>query len=98
MAKWVVDVKGSAWAKSFEITVLRDDNEHGKRSYGWIDDDKLLITHNGGPCQWPLTQIVWDKAVKLAHEVADELNAAEGHNACVERAAPSAEPDEALRP
>ena len=78
MAKWVVDVKGRAGSDSFEITVLRDDNEHGKRSYGWIGEDKLLITHNGGPCKWPLTPLVWDKSVKLANEVADELNAVEG--------------------
>lgn len=80
MAKWVVDVKGEAGSKSFEITVLRDDNDLGKRSFGWIGENKLLITHNGGPCEWPLTLIVWDKSVKMAHEVADELNAAEGIN------------------
>ena len=74
MAKWVVDIKGKAESRSFEITVLRDDNEHGKRSYGWIDENKLLISHNGGPCQWGLTPIVWDKMVKLAQETADELN------------------------
>jgi len=77
-AKWVVDVKGRAGSGPFEITVLRDNNEHGKRSYGWIGEDKLLITHNGGPCSWTLTPLVWDKVIKLAHEVADELNAEEG--------------------
>jgi len=74
--KWVVDVKGHAGDKSFEISVLRDDNEHGKRSYGWFDDNKILITHSGGPCHWPLTPMVWEKALILAQEVADELNQA----------------------
>ena len=74
MAKWVVEIKGQAGAEGFEIAVLRDDNTHGKRSYGWFGDDKLLITHNGGPCRWPLTQKVWDKQVAVAHEVAAELN------------------------
>ena len=76
MNKWVVDVKGSAGKTPFEITVLRDNNEHGKLSYGWIGKDKLLITHNGGPCDWPLEPIVWNKAIKLAQDVADQLNSA----------------------
>jgi len=78
MAKWVVDVKGCAGDSSFEIAVLRDDNEHGKRSYGWFDNDKLLISQSGGPCHVPLVKMVWDKAIRVAHEVADELNAEEG--------------------
>lgn len=80
MAKWVVDVKGCAGSECFEISVLRDDNNHGKRSYGWFGDEKLLITHNGGPCHWPLKPIVWDKVVNIAQDVAEELNAAEGFN------------------
>lgn len=75
MAEWVVNIKGKANHASFEISVVRDDNEHGKRSYGWFGENKLLISHNGGPCSWPLTPLVWDKMVKAAHEVADELNA-----------------------
>ena len=77
-AKWVVEIKGAADCGTFAISVLRDNNTHGKRSYGWFNEDKLLITHNGGPGQWPLTQFVWDKAVKVAREVAVELNTPEG--------------------
>jgi hypothetical protein len=55
--------------------VLRDDNELGKRSYGWFDDRKLLIGHNGGPCQWPVTEWVWDRLVAMANEYATVLNA-----------------------
>lgn len=72
---WEVNVKGNKGSNDFEISVLRKNNEHGHASYGWFDKNKLLITHNGGPCEWPLTAIVWDKMIKLAHEVADELNA-----------------------
>jgi hypothetical protein len=75
-ATWEVCIKGAAGQKSFEIAVLRSDNEHGKRSYGWFGREKLLISHNGGPCEWPVTQSVWDKLVKVAHEIAAELNAA----------------------
>ncbi len=74
--KWEVDIKGGAGQKCFEISVLRSDYALGKRSYGWFyDDRKLLISHNGGPCSWPVTQSVWDRLVRVAHEVADELNA-----------------------
>jgi len=76
-AKWVVNVKGNWGNKSFEISVVRDDNEHGKLSYGWFDQHKLLITHSGGSCDWPLIKTVWDKQIALANSVADELNAAE---------------------
>lgn len=72
--KWEVHTKGAAGEQTFEICVIRSDNEHGKKSYGWFGDDKLLITHNGGPCHWPITQRVWDGSVKLAQEVANELN------------------------
>lgn len=76
-AKWVVDVKGEANQKIFEISVLRDNNILGKDSYGWFSEDKILITYSGGPCHWPLTKQVWEKCVKVAHEVAEELNAIE---------------------
>jgi hypothetical protein len=75
MVRWVVDVKGSWDNPSFEISVLRDDNAHGKRSYGWFGENKLLISHDGGPCRDPVTKKVWDKLIRVAHEVADEMNA-----------------------
>ena len=71
---WEVHIKGSANKPSFEISVIRKNNDHGHRSYGWFDKDKLLITHNGGPCNWPLIDKVWNKIIILANEVADELN------------------------
>ncbi len=75
--EWMVGIKGAPGKSSFEISVLRKNNLHGIRSYGWFDNDKLLITHNGGPCHWPLIQIVWDAQVKLAYEIAAQLNAKE---------------------
>jgi len=76
--EWIVDVKGEADRESFEISVLRRRCCHGRDSYGWFGANKLLITHNGGPCQWPLIQIVWDKMIVLANEVAEEMNKSEG--------------------
>ena len=75
MDRWVVGVKGAAGARAFEICVHLESNEHAVRSYGWFGPDKLLISHNGGPCDWPVTQQVWDKLIRIAHETANELNA-----------------------
>lgn len=71
---WEVQIKGEKCTGDFEITVIRQSNDHGHRSWGWMDDNKLLISHSGGPCTWPLTEKVWDKMIILANEVAKELN------------------------
>ena len=76
--KWIVNTKGGAGEEFFEISVVRESNEHGIESYGWIDKDKLLITHNGGHCRWPITQFVWDGCIQLAQQLADNLNGAGG--------------------
>lgn len=72
--KWIVHTKGAAGEEGFEISVLREDNTHGQRSYGWFDKDKLLISHNGGPCDWPVIPLVWDMLVKVAEDVAKRMN------------------------
>lgn len=71
---WIVNTKGTFNERSFEISVVRKNNTHGQRSYGWFDENKLLISHNGGPCHDPVTEKVWNKLILLAHEVADEMN------------------------
>ena len=78
-SKWIVQVKGEKCSNSFEISVVREDNKLGRKSWGWFDTDKLLVTHNGGPCNWPLTARIWDKMLVAAHEVADEMNKEEGY-------------------
>ena len=72
MDRWIVNVKGEANSSSFEISVVRKDNVHGIKSYGWFDDTKLLISSSS---HYTLTERAWDKMIKLANEVADELNA-----------------------
>lgn len=71
---WIVNIKGNALKSPFEISVVREDNAHGIMSYGWFDKSKLLISSSGGPCKLSLKQIVWDKMIVLANEVARELN------------------------
>lgn len=77
VGRWVVSTKGAPGDRAFEISIVREDNKHGLASYGWFDDAKLLVSHNGAPCEWPITKRVWDGLVILAHTVAIELNAAE---------------------
>lgn len=64
------DVNGEAW----EISVVRSDNEHGQKSWGWFDDRKVLISHNGGPCSWPLAKGLGPLLVKVAEKYAELLN------------------------
>ena len=74
---WEVQVKGKACSKFWEISIVRQGNQLGHESWGWFDDNKLLVSHNGGPCHGPLIRPVWDRMIRAAHEVCDELNVAE---------------------
>jgi len=73
-AEWIVNIKGDAECENFEISVIRKDNHHGIQSYGWFDENKLLISHNGGPCQWPVIKPVWDMLINVAALTARKLN------------------------
>tara|TARA_R110002012_G_C11535252_1_gene600922 strand:+ start:757 stop:1023 length:267 start_codon:yes stop_codon:yes gene_type:complete len=73
--KWKVQIKGEKYSTSWEISVVREDNEHGQRSWGWFDERKFLVSHNGGPCNWPICEHIWIANVNAANELADILNA-----------------------
>jgi hypothetical protein len=88
--KWIVCVKGGTLTSRFsEIAVCRSDYAEGISSFGHFSPKKMLIAHNGGPAKmernvadrklimWPVCEIVWDKLIKLAHEIADTYNAYE---------------------
>jgi hypothetical protein len=77
--KWEVHTKGGPDSRTFEIAVIRANNEHGKRSYGWFGPDKLLITHCGGPCNDTVTPEAWDLLIVAAHQLAQRKNSEEGH-------------------
>ena len=76
-ATWKVKVEGEKCSKSWEISVVREDNTHGQSSWGWFDSRKLLISHNGGPCSWPIIEFVWDRHVQTAQELCEKLNKGE---------------------
>lgn len=75
--KWIVNIKDDRKNERFEISVVREGNKHGQRSYGWFDENKLLITHNGNPMRADMPEFIWQKMIRLAHEVANELNESE---------------------
>lgn len=71
---WIVHVKGNVDGGSFEICVARTSNDMAKRSWGWFEQDKLLISHNGGPCDWPLAPGLGNFMIEVANRYCDMLN------------------------
>ena len=82
--KWVVNTKGGYTTDDFEISVVRSSNRDGKESYGWYGNDKIMISADTmGETQETdkkfkkFKKLVWGKLVRVAKEIADELNASE---------------------
>lgn len=75
--KWILQVLGDPDSSSWEISVVREDNEHGRKSRGCFDKNKLLISHNGGPCSWSLAPGLGGVMVKIAQDYAESLNSKE---------------------
>lgn len=76
---WSVDVKGEnkghGYYSAFEISVVRDDNEHGFRSWGWCNGrNKLLVGSSNGFSNTGVHPFVFDSFMRTAHELADGLN------------------------
>ena len=72
--RWEVNTKGGPNSSHFEISVIREDYKHGHSSYGWFDDNKLLVSHNGGPCMDAVTRRIWNGLVDLAEQTAIDMN------------------------
>jgi hypothetical protein len=73
-SKWIVNTKGAAQQKSWEISVVREDNTHGIKSYGWFDENKQLVSSSGGPSHTPISPVMWDMLVEVAEKYAQTLN------------------------
>ena len=72
---WIVNVLGDPASDSWEISLVRASNKFGRESFGWFDRNKVLVSHNGGPCHWPLAPGLAPKMIELAKQHASELNA-----------------------
>lgn len=76
--RWLLQIKGDVNSDSWEISVVREDNIHGKLSWGWFDENKLLVSHNGGPCSWPLAPGLGEKMIEIGNTLTRQLNLKEG--------------------
>jgi len=74
MNKWIPQIFGDPNGQAWEISVVLEDNEHGRKSWGWFGEDKILISHNGGPCNWPLGPGLGSLMIEVANRYADYLN------------------------
>lgn len=71
--KWEVDCKGTPESGNFEMSVIRSDNELGHSSWGWFDENKLLITSQTSGV-FPMRRMIWNRLKQQAYDIADELN------------------------
>ena len=71
---WEVCVKGGPNDSGFEVSVVRSDNEFGKKSYGWHGADKKYVSGSGGPCRDRVDEFVWYGLKALAELYCRELN------------------------
>lgn len=77
MSKWVVDLKKNKDGTIGELSVIREDFEHGFLSYGWDGDDKKIVAGSGGPCGYKYDDRLSALLVKAANEYCELLNEAE---------------------
>lgn len=78
MAPWVSNIIGEP-DRSFEISIVRDDNEHGKRSYGWFQRNrKHVIACNSYANDGGVPMRVFNALTLIAHKEACRLNIEEG--------------------
>lgn len=75
--KWIPQVLGDPDGDNWEISVVREDNTHGRKSWGWFGKNKFLVSHNGGPCSWSLAPGLGGVMVKIAQDYAESLNSKE---------------------
>lgn len=77
MSNWIVDIKGNANDLHWEISVILETNAHGFRSYGWFDNEKIMIAASSGTRKSNTIPFVFDGLVALAEEAARKLNSGE---------------------
>lgn len=73
--EWKVNVFGERCGQSWEISVVRDSNKFGQKSWGWFDENKLLVSHNHhSVAGWAICGFVWDRQIEIATELCRRLN------------------------
>lgn len=69
--RWIVVEKGAP-EHAWELSIVRANNAHGIRSYGWFGDDKLVVATSGGPCN----DVFHPTIANMLRDVADTVCAA----------------------
>lgn len=73
---WRVDVKGGQRG-GYEISIVRANNYHGFRSYGWNDpQNKVILFSGGGEVAVPAKE--FNALIRRAHETARRYNELDG--------------------
>lgn len=67
--KWIVYIHGGS-DKSSEVSVVRENNRHGQKSWGWYGDSKILIYESRNAT----ILSVWIAVLYAAKKVAREKN------------------------
>lgn len=74
--RWTINTLGKPGpGGAFEIAAVRTDNAHGRESFGWADQNKVIVM--SGHCMPHFDPHVWNRIRDYALEVADRLNAAD---------------------
>jgi len=87
-AHWVVIENGSPFPSSldehdeedeefgWELAIARS-GSHGTRSWGWFDENKLMVSAGRNTHAGSMTPALWEALKKLAHEECARMNKAE---------------------
>lgn len=75
--KWEVLARRSRFDPSYEIAVVCSAYAHGKRSWGWFCNEKILVA--ASPLGWngPVLEYVWSALLAVAEDLCARLNAGE---------------------
>jgi len=71
---WIINIKGEPNSNAWEISVIKEDDDHGLKSYGWFGENKRYISSSGGPCNYIVDEFTWNELIKIAKKVAKHLN------------------------
>lgn len=72
---WEVQLKGS-FDNDYELSVIKSDNKFGKSSWGWGNENKIIIFSSGlgGNKLSKTTPEIKDFAISTANKLCDLLN------------------------
>lgn len=72
--KWIVSVQHSHDFINYEISCVREGNIHGQNSYGWFDNNKILIAESSENDNQDIRKMLFKEQLRLAYKIKEELN------------------------